>query len=72
MDGYSIIFEKFGIPITEQMELDILTWNRLLRDAAVLRLKETEEGRDYLKDCHRFTLEDPDYSALERLRNHQR
>jgi hypothetical protein len=33
------------------MELDCLTFAKLVRDAYVLRLKETEEGQNYLKDC---------------------
>lgn len=48
------------------MDLDILTYNTLLRDAFVLRLKETEEGRDYLEKCWRFQQVEPDRAALRK------
>jgi len=51
------------------MVLDTLTYNKLLRDALVIKLRETEEGKDYLKDCWRFTQEEPDYSAIRRFNN---
>ena len=64
LEGYSAIYEKFGVPIDRQMELDTLTFNRLLRDALVLRLRETEEGQNYLHDCWRFEQTEPDLTAL--------
>lgn len=69
MDGYSLIYERYGLPIDRQMDLDTLTWNRLLRDALVMKLRETDEGKAYLKDCWRFTQEEPDYSAIRRFNN---
>lgn len=49
------------------MELDTLTFNKLLRDAICLKLKETEEGRDYLADCWRFQQTEPDFKAIEKF-----
>lgn len=49
-----------------QMEMDTLTFNRLLRDALVLRLRETEEGRDYLKDCWRYKQTEPDWDSIKK------
>ena len=46
------------------MEMDTLTFNILLRDALVLRLKETEEGRGYLEKCWRYSQTEPDRAAL--------
>ena len=48
------------------MEMDTLTFNVLLRDALVLRLKETEEGRDYLEKCWRYKQVEPDRDALRK------
>lgn len=49
------------------MELDILTFNRLLRDALCIKLQETESGRDYLKDCWRLKQTEPDMEAVSRF-----
>lgn len=60
------MWEKFGIPLDRQLELDTLTYNRILRDSLVLKLKETEGGQEYLKDCWRFRQTEPDFSALKK------
>lgn len=58
------------MPISEQMELDTLTYNYLLRDAFVMRLKETEDGRDYLERCWRYKQTEPDRASLrEQFKN---
>ena len=64
MEQYSLIYRYFGLDISEQMELDTLTYNHLLRDAFVMRLKETEDGRDYLERCWRYEQTEPDRKSL--------
>jgi len=54
------------------MELDVLTFNTLLRDAICLKLKETEEGREYLADCWRLQQTEPDYNAIKKFNNMKR
>lgn len=66
---YNLVYEKFGVPIDRAMELDCLTFAKLVRDAYVLRLKETEEGQNYLKDCWRLEQEAPDYEAIKKFNN---
>jgi hypothetical protein len=39
------------LSITQQLDLDIITFNKLLRDAVCIKLKETEGGQEYLKEC---------------------
>ena len=68
-EGYSLVYEKFGLAITDAMELDMLSYNRLLRDAIVLKLKETEVGQKYLKDCYRYEQTEPDYEAIRKFNN---
>lgn len=51
------------------MELDALTFNTLLRDATVLRLKETQEGQDYLERCWTYGQTSPDRAALRKQFN---
>lgn len=46
--------------------MDTLTYNILLRDAFVLRLKETDEGREYLENCWRYQQSEPDRAALRK------
>lgn len=46
--------------------MDTLTFNYLLRDALILRLKETEEGRDYLEKCWLYSQVEPDRAALRK------
>lgn len=64
MEQYSLIYRYFGLDISEQMELDTLTFSTLLRDAFVMRLKETEDGRDYLERCWRYGQTEPDRKSL--------
>ena len=47
------------------MELDILTFNKLLRDSIVIAYSETKDGREYLEDCWRMNQTEPDFEALE-------
>lgn len=60
-----MIYEKFGVPIDKAMELDILTFNKLLRDSIVIAYSETKDGREYLEDCWRMNQTEPDFEALE-------
>lgn len=46
--------------------MDTLTFNELLRDSYVMRLKETDEGREYLENCWRFAQQEPDRAALRK------
>lgn len=64
MEQYSLIYQYFGLDISEQMELDTLTFSTLLRDAFVMRLKETEDGCDYLERCWRYGQTEPDRKSL--------
>lgn len=50
-----------------QMELDTLTYNRILADAMRIRLKSTEKGQEYLKDCWRFRQTEPDLDAIRQF-----
>lgn len=46
------------------MELDTLTFAQLLSDATRLKLKESEEGKDYLQKCWTLKQVNPDIAAL--------
>lgn len=51
--------------------MDTLTYNLLLRDALIIKLKETKEGQDYLEDCWRLSQEEPDIDAIARFNSRQ-
>ena len=51
------------------MELDTLTYNILLRDAFLIKLKETEEGREYLEKSWLYSQQEPDRAALRKQFN---
>lgn len=46
------------------MDLDMLTYNRLLKDSFCLDMASTQEGRDYLEDCYRLEQTKPDLDSL--------
>lgn len=48
------------------MSMDFLLFAELLRDAEVLRLKETQEGQDYLEKCWTLKQTAPDRAALRK------
>ena len=48
------------------MEMDTLTFATLLADATRLKLKESEEGRDYLQKCWLLQQIEPDRAALRK------
>lgn len=51
------------------MEMDTFSYALLLRDALLLRLKETEDGRDYLEKCWLYQQQEPDRAALRKQFN---
>lgn len=40
-----------GMSFVELLALDCLTYKILFKDALVFKLKQTEEGREYLETC---------------------
>ena len=66
LEDYSLVYQKFGVSISEAMEMDALSFAMLLSDATRLKLKESEEGRDYLQKCWTLTQVNPDVAALRK------
>ena len=46
--------------------MDCLLFAELLRDAEVMRLKESQEGQDYLEKCWTYKQTAPDRAALRK------
>lgn len=65
-ERYGLVWRHFGISAQDAQNLDCLTFAKLARDALVLQLKETKEGREYLEKAHRLTQTAPDLQALRK------
>lgn len=61
---YAIVYEKFGISMDKQLQMDTLSYNKVLRDAICLKYAETQKGRDYLFDCWRLQQTEPDLGKI--------
>lgn len=61
---YSLVYEHFGVDYTAAQSMDVLTFTKLLRDAYILSLSASEEGRKYLYDCWRYSCTDADMAAI--------
>ena len=59
---YSLLWECFGIPISQALELDNLEFNILLRDAICMTLAKVNP--EYLEEAWRFKQTKPDRSGL--------
>lgn len=59
-----------GLNIIEILDLDIDVYLYYLRQAYIHYLNQTEEGRDYLKECYFFVQTKPDRKALREKFGH--
>ena len=50
---------------SDLIELDIITYRKLLRDAAIYNLEQTDEGKDYLEQCWILKQTKPDRKKLK-------
>lgn len=60
-----LVSDYCGIDFAGCMELDCYTYQLLLKDAFVERMKQTEEGKSYLEDCYLIQQVKPDRKALK-------
>ena len=54
---------------SDLIELDIITYRKLLRDAAIYNLEQSDEGKDYLEQCWILKQTKPDYKKLKEKQN---
>jgi len=50
----------------ELMQVDSITFKILLRDGFIHRMRQTEDGRDYLESCWLIKQTEPDRAKLRR------
>ena len=51
---------------SELMQVDCITFKMLLRDAFINRMRQNEEGREYLENCWLITQTEPDRAKLRK------
>lgn len=62
-----VVFDFSGIDFSAQGELDAFDFWRLLREATIFNLSQTEKGRDYLDEAWALEQKEPDRKALRRI-----
>lgn len=60
--------EYAGMNILEAMDLPVDMFALCYKNWAVDRLMQSEEGREYIKDCERLRQTKMDFEGLARLR----
>lgn len=65
-DDLYLVSHYTGISFSELMRIDCITFKMLLRDALINRLRQSEEGREYLENCWLMKQTEPDRQTLRR------
>ena len=65
-----MLHEYTGINFSDLIDLDVLTYRKLLKDAAIYALEQTDEGKDYLEECWILKQTKPDYKKLKEKQTH--
>ena len=69
-DDLHLIAEYTGMNFAELMAVDCITFKMLLRDAFINRMRQSEEGREYLENCWLMKQTEPDRARLRRTFEH--
>lgn len=64
-----LVVEYTNMPMSAVLDLDVVDFMALRRDAYISELSKTEDGREYLDKCWCFEAEDADYSAVTEFMN---
>lgn len=64
-----IIAEYLGTTVMDVMDLDLVDFLALRREAFIASMSKTQDGRAYLENCKMFEAEDADYDAVRKLRD---
>lgn len=65
-DDLHLIAEYTGMNFAELMAVDCITFKMLLRDAFINRMRQSEEGREYLENCWLINQTEPDRKTLRK------
>ena len=64
MPSIHAVMQYSGLNYEEALSLPTDTFLLMLKNYYVNKLRETEEGRQYLADCERYTITTPDTDSL--------
>lgn len=64
-EDLKLISDYSGLDFEQCMNLDCYTYKLLLRDAYIYKLKQSEQGREYLENCYILQQTEPDRKALK-------
>lgn len=67
-DDLSLVSDYTGMNFNELMVVDCITFKMLLRDAFINKMRQTEEGRDYLENCWLMKQTKPDRARLKEFK----
>ena len=67
-DDMSLVAEYTGMSFLELADIDCITFKKLLRDAFIHRIRQTEEGREYLENCWLVKQTEPDRRRLRKYK----
>ena len=59
-----MVSDYSGLNFNEAVELDCVTYKKLVRDAYICKLADSAEGREYLENAWILTQTKPDTAAL--------
>lgn len=65
-DDLHLVSAYTGMSFSELMQTDCITFKMLLRDSFIDKMRQTEEGRDYLETCWLAKQTEPDRAGLRK------
>jgi hypothetical protein len=65
-DDLHLVAMYTGMSFSELMLLDCFTFKMLIRDSYISKLRQSEEGREYLENCWLMKQTEPDRKTLRR------
>ena len=63
-EDLKMVADYSRLSFSECLELDCYTYKALVKDAFIYKMKQSENGRDYLEDCYLLQQTHPDRKRL--------
>lgn len=65
-DDLHLVASYTQMSFAELMQIDCITFKMLLRDAFICKMRQTDEGREYLENCWLMKQTEPNRAELRR------
>lgn len=72
MPSIKAVIDYSGMNYEQVLDLPIDTFQIMLKNYIVEKLKQTDEGRQYLADCERLQASEPDMIAVRKAISKQK